>query len=290
MQGHGGNHIPLRKPRLSQHFLSDQHAAEKIVSALGDVSHQTVLEIGAGHGAITDLLAARAQKVTAIEFDRMMATQLRVKYSAKRHVEVIEADVLSVDFDTLVQGSLMGLSGTQSGPGRTARVVGNLPYHITSDILLKLFEFHKNFDVLVLMVQREVGDRLSAKPGSRDYGLLTATANLFAEVENLFTLPPGAFSPPPKVHSSVLRLRIAPKAAWLGVAADEFVSFLKVCFAHKRKTLVNNLKANYGDAAVREALLKVRVRPDVRAEAVSLEKMADVFRRLKGDLENNKGR
>lgn len=209
-----------------------------------------------------------------------------MKYTAKRHVEVIEGDILAVDFDTLVQGSLTGLSGTQSGPGRTARVVGNLPYHITSDILLKLFEFHQNFDVLVLMVQREVADRLSAKPGSRDYGLLTATANLFAEVENLFTLPPEAFSPPPKVHSSVLRLRVAPKSEQLGIDADQFVRFLKVSFAHKRKTLVNNLRVGYGEAAVRNALANVRVKPDIRAEAVAMEKMAEIFKGLKAALES----
>ncbi len=281
----GGNPIPLRKPKLSQHFLSDQNAAQRIVSALGDISQQTVLEIGAGRGALTGLLAARAKKLIAIEFDRILATQLRVKYASQRHVEVIEANILSVDFDTLVQGSLTGLSGTQSGPGNTARVVGNLPYHITSDILLKLFEFHRNFDVMVIMIQREVGDRLSAQPGSRDYGLLTATTQLFAEVEQLFTLPPGAFSPSPKVHSTVLRLRIAPKAKALGIDPDQFVKFLKVGFAHKRKTLVNNLKAAYGDGLVRKALAKSKLRSDIRAEAVSQEKMAQIFKILTADSE-----
>ena len=195
---------------------------------------------------------------------------------------LIEADILSLDFDTLVQGSLTGLSGTQSGgPGKIARVVGNLPYHITSDIFLKLFDFHRNFDIMVLMVQREVADRLSAKPGSRDYGLVTATANLFADVENLFTLPPSAFSPPPKVHSSVLRLRIAPKSKTLGIDADAFIDFLKICFAQKRKTLVNNLKAAYDADKLRAALTKARIRPDARAEAISLEKMAEVFKQLR---------
>jgi len=243
---------------------------------------QTVLEIGAGEGALTELLSRRARKLIAIEFDRILATQLRVKYAQKRHVEVIEADILSLDFDTLVQGSLTGLSGTQSGgPGKIARVVGNLPYHITSDIFLKLFDFHRNFDIMVLMVQREVADRLSAKPGSRDYGLVTATANLFADVENLFTLPPSAFSPPPKVHSSVLRLRIAPKSKTLGIDADAFIDFLKICFAQKRKTLVNNLKAAYDADKLRAALTKARIRPDARAEAISLEKMAEVFKQLR---------
>src|SRR4051812_31717919 len=105
----------------------------------------------------------------------------------------------------------------QDMPQRVASVVVNLPYYITSDMLLKLFECHRNFDRIVIMVQKEVADRIAASPGSSDYGLLSATAALFTDVENLFTLPPNAFSPAPKVHSSVLRLRVAPKAAKLGV-------------------------------------------------------------------------
>jgi 16S rRNA (adenine1518-N6/adenine1519-N6)-dimethyltransferase len=125
-----------------------------------------------------------------------------------------------------------------------------------------------------------VGERLAAAPGGREYGLLSATAQLYARVEKLFTLPPGAFSPPPKVHSSVLRLTIEPKLEKLEVPEQEFLEFLKLCFAQKRKTLVNNLKPRFPEAEVRAALAAARLRPDVRAEAASLEKMATVFRRL----------
>jgi 16S rRNA (adenine1518-N6/adenine1519-N6)-dimethyltransferase len=159
-------------------------------------------------------------------------------------------------------------------------VVGNLPYYITSDILLRLFEFNDQFDVIVIMVQSEVADRLAAQPGSRDYGLLSATAQLHTRVEKLFTLPPGAFTPPPKVHSTVLRLTVAPRFAELQVQPKEFIQFLKTAFVMKRKTLLNNLKKNYPEERIRAALKENGVRTDVRAEALPLEKAADVFKAL----------
>jgi 16S rRNA (adenine1518-N6/adenine1519-N6)-dimethyltransferase len=127
-----------------------------------------------------------------------------------------------------------------------------------------------------------VADRISAQPGSRDYGLLSATVQLFARVEKLFTLPPGAFSPPPEVHSSVLRLTMAPRLEELQVEEVTFIAFLKLAFAQKRKTLVNNLRGQYDLAAIRTALKAAGLRPDVRAEAISLEKTAAVFRALQG--------
>jgi len=162
-----------------------------------------------------------------------------------------------------------------------AHVVGNLPYYITSDILLRLFEFHEQFDVIVIMVQREVADRIAARPGTRDYGMLSATAQLYTKVENLFTLPPQVFSPPPKVHSSVLRMTVAPRFTELQVQPAEFMPFLRTAFAMKRKTLLNNLKKNYGEEMIRNSLKEAGVRPDVRAEALPLETTAQIFRKLK---------
>ena len=130
------------------------------------------------------------------------------------------------------------------------------------------------------MVQREVADRIAAKPGSRDYGLLSATVQLFCRTEKLFTLPPGAFSPPPEVHSTVLRLQVAPRVEEFEVEPQAFISFLKVSFAQKRKTLANNLKAIYATAAISAALRRARIRPDARAEAVPLEKMAALYKEL----------
>jgi 16S rRNA (adenine1518-N6/adenine1519-N6)-dimethyltransferase len=271
---------PAKRPKLGQNFLTDQSAAEKIVAALGDIRSSIVIEIGPGGAVLTSKLASRTGRLIAIELDRVMAAQLSLKFSRQPNIEIIEADVLTVDIANLIARKpdpILHLPQAQK-----AKVIGNLPYYITSDILLHLFRFHEWISEMVIMVQREVADRIAAKPGSRDYGLLSATVQMYARVENLFTLPPTAFSPPPKVHSSVLRLMMAPRIAELGVETEPFVEFLKLSFGQKRKTLLNNLKSKYDPALVRAALKSQRLREDVRAEAVPLEKAAGVFRKLSG--------
>jgi 16S rRNA (adenine1518-N6/adenine1519-N6)-dimethyltransferase len=268
------------KPKLGQHFLVDDAAAMRIVDALGDISQSTILEIGPGRGALTSLLARRARRLIAIELDRVLAAQLRMNFSLTPNVEIIEGDVLAIDFQTLF-GPKPGSTrpGMEQKP-EPVRVVGNLPYFITSDILLRLFEFRQYFEMIVLMVQREVADRLAAAPGVRDYGLLSATAQLYAKVDKMFTVPPGAFSPPPKVQSTVVRLTIAPRIESLHVSEPDFINFLKLSFGQKRKTLWNNLKSEYQTAALRAAFQESGVKPGVRAEALSLEKTAALFRAL----------
>jgi 16S rRNA (adenine1518-N6/adenine1519-N6)-dimethyltransferase len=273
---------PQTKPKLGQHFLASEDLAARVVETLGDVSQSTVLEIGPGRGILTSLLAKRARRLIAVELDRVLAAQLRLKFGMARNVEVIEADVLAIDFD-----SLFGPKPGLSRPGvdlklEPVKVVGNLPYYITSDILLRLFEFSKYFDSIVIMVQREVADRIAAEPGGRDYGMLSATAQLYGRVEKLFTLPPGAFVPPPKVHSTVLRLTIDPQQAKLGVAGDGFIDFLRLSFGQKRKTLWNNLKAKYESDELKRALAEADVKATARAETLSLEESAAIYRALRG--------
>ena len=272
---------PAKKAKLGQNFLIDFDAAQRIVDALGDISQSTVVEIGPGRGVITKLLAEKAAKLIAVELDRTLTAQLRMSFARKPHVEVLEADILHVDCDALVQGRGKQITTAPKGmPTKVARVVGNLPYYITSDILLKLFECHKNFDRIVIMVQREVAERIAAAPGSSEYGLLSATCQLFADVEMLFTLPPEAFSPAPKVHSTVLRMRVAPKWNELGVEVGPFITFLKLSFAQKRKTLANNLKEQFSGARVRESLLAAGASTDARAEALDLRCMSAIFKSL----------
>ena len=216
-----------------------------------------------------------------IELDRVMAAQLRMRYATKPNVEILESDFVAAEFTSMVgrrPGPLHDLRPTQP---ETVDVIGNLPYYITSDIVLRILELHQNIERAVIMVQREVADRIAAAPGSRDYGLLSATVQLFARVDKLFTLPPDAFSPPPQVHSSVLRLTMAPRLQELQVEEGPFIAFLKLAFAHKRKTLLNNLRGQYEDVAIRAALKSAGLRADVRAEAMSLEKTAAVFRALR---------
>jgi 16S rRNA (adenine1518-N6/adenine1519-N6)-dimethyltransferase len=272
--------VPRKKPKLGQHFLTDTAAAIRIVEALGDVSQSTVLEIGPGGGVLTGLLIKRARRVIAIELDRVLAAQLRMRYSLAPNIEIIEGDILAIDFD-----SLFGPKPGSTRPGmphipEPVRVLGNLPYFITSDILLRLFQYRKYFESFVLMLQKEVADRLAARPGNSDYGLLSATAQLYARVEKLFTLAPGAFSPPPKVHSTVVRLVLSPQLEQLGVEESQFIDFLKLSFAQKRKTLWNNLKPRYRPDELKTAMQKAKIDPSVRAEALSLSASASLFREL----------
>jgi 16S rRNA (adenine1518-N6/adenine1519-N6)-dimethyltransferase len=276
---------PQHKPKLGQHFLASDSFAVEIVEALGDLSQNTVLEIGPGRGVLTSLLAKRVRRLIAVELDRVLAAQLRLRFGMFPNVEVIEADILSIDFDSLF-GPKPGLRrpGIEFKP-EPVKVIGNLPYYITSDILLRLFDYSKYFETLVILVQREVADRIAAEPGSRDYGLLSATAQLYARVEKLFTLPPGAFAPPPKVHSTALRLTMSPRQHELGVDGDgrikdAFMDFLKLSFGQKRKTLWNNLKSTYDEERLRAALAEARVKPAARAETLSLEESAALFRAL----------
>ncbi len=274
---------PQHKPKLGQHFLADDGYAGQIVDALGDLSQSTVLEIGPGRGVLTSLLARSVRRLIAVELDRVLAAQLRMKFGMARNVEIIEADILAVDFDSLF-GPKPGLGrpGIEFKPS-PVKVVGNLPYYITSDILLRLFEYAKYFESIVILVQREVADRIAAAPGSSDYGLLSATAQLYASVEKLFTLPPDAFEPPPKVHSAALRLTLQPRQEELGIAGDGFIDFLKLSFGQKRKTLWNNLKEKYEQPVLKAALAEAKVKPTARAETLSLEESAAVYRALRGN-------
>jgi 16S rRNA (adenine1518-N6/adenine1519-N6)-dimethyltransferase len=272
--------VPPRKPKLGQHFLVDSSVAPRILDAMGDISQSTVLEIGPGRGALTSMLVRRARRVIAIETDRVLAAQLRMNFSLVPNIEVIEGDILSVDID-----SLFGPKPGTTRPGldltpQKVRVVGNLPYFITSEILLRLFEYRKYFENIVLMVQKEVADRLAASPGNKEYGLLSATAQLYSRVEEVFAVPPSAFSPPPKVNSGVVRLTLTQNLEKLGVNEADFIRFLKLSFGQKRKTLWNNLKARYASEDLTRAMLRAKVKPTVRAEALSLEDTARLFRAL----------
>jgi 16S rRNA (adenine1518-N6/adenine1519-N6)-dimethyltransferase len=259
-----------RKPKFGQNFLVDDAARHAIVDALGDISKRTVIEIGPGRGAITEILAGRCRRLIALELDRALAAELTFRFRDQPQVQIIEGDVLEADIRAFVP------------EGETADVIGNLPYYITSDILLQLFAAGSAGWITraVLMMQREVADRVSAAPGVRDYGLLSATAQMNAQVDNLLTLPPSAFSPPPEVYSTVLRLQFAPRFAELGVDAAGFNSFLRQCFAQKRKTLQNNLRTAGYSVEELSAVWPADIPAQARAESLALEAMAELYRSL----------
>jgi 16S rRNA (adenine1518-N6/adenine1519-N6)-dimethyltransferase len=254
------------KPKLGQNFLRDSQAVERIVAALGDLSGRTVVEIGPGAGAITGALAARAKHVIAVELDHDLALHLRVQFPADK-VTVVEQDVLNFDFAAAL--------AEHCSPGERFRVVGNLPYYITSPILFKLAASHAALDIAVLMVQREVADRITAQAGSHDYSVLSVTTQVYGPVTSMFTLPPEAFSPPPDVYSTVFRWRFAPRFAELEIEEAPFLRFVRMAFAQKRKTLTNNLRAaGYAPAEITAALNQAGVPPQGRAEALSIDSFA----------------
>jgi 16S rRNA (adenine1518-N6/adenine1519-N6)-dimethyltransferase len=282
-----------QRPKLGQNFLVSPTAQAAIANALGNLTHRTVVEIGPGRGAITTLLATRAQRLILIELDRDLSAHLRAQFADRPSVEVLQQDILTTD-----------LASLRSGQDEKLSVVGNLPYYITSDILLHLFHAHPVIDRAVVMVQREVADRISAHPGTRDYGLLSVTAQIYARVENLFTLSPEAFSPPPQVHSTVLRLTMDPRFAELGLTAapapdgapdprapgppdpaEPFLKFLRWTFAHKRKTLANNLRAaGYPPAGIVAALDAARIPPQSRTEQLDLPTLAALYHALRSSM------
>lgn len=259
-----------KKPKLGQNFLVDENACQQIADALGDVTERTVVEIGPGHGAITELLAKRCRRLHCIEFDPALARELAFRFRNDARVTIHHADILTTDLKTMREDTL------------ALDVVGNLPYYITSDILLHLFAAAREGVVAraVVMMQREVAERIAASPGSSEYGALSAATQMHAQATNLFTLPPSAFSPPPDVYSTVLRLEFAPRVAELGIEFDGFNRFLRASFAQKRKTLANNLRAAGYPATQLAAAWPPSIAPQARSEAVPLEAMAELYRAL----------
>jgi 16S rRNA (adenine1518-N6/adenine1519-N6)-dimethyltransferase len=272
------------KSRLGQNFLIDQQAIRRIAAAAGDCHDRTVIEIGPGKGAITRELASKAAHLIALEVDPGLAAKLSSEFSrnapnpsppdpTSANVTIESIDVLSFDF-----------ACASAAAGQPLIVIGNLPYYITSPILLKLAENSRVLDRAVLMVQREVADRVTAEPGSRDYGLLSVTVQLHGSVERLFTLPPRAFSPPPEVHSTVFRWHFAPRFHELQLDRNQFLGFLRKVFALKRKTLANNLRAaGLSPETVSKALGASAIDAKARAEALPVETLAALWRNLKSE-------
>jgi 16S rRNA (adenine1518-N6/adenine1519-N6)-dimethyltransferase len=246
--------------RFGQHFLIRQSFLERIAEAAVPDREHLVIEIGPGKGALTAPLLKRADRVVAIEVDPAMVLRLRERFADEPRLEIVENDVLQVDL-------------AQWGP---AVVAGNLPYYITSPILERILSLDGMLIRAVLLVQKEVADRLTASAGSRDYGYLSIATQLFARTKTLFKVPPSAFQPPPQVDSAVVRLD--PRAPLERFGIDDSQAFLKFAshaFRQKRKTLRNNLIAAYPRELV-EALPEARL----RAEQIPIERLAAIYRTL----------
>jgi 16S rRNA (adenine1518-N6/adenine1519-N6)-dimethyltransferase len=257
-----------KRRALGQHFLRDTGVARAIVDRLTPTPADFVVEIGPGDGALTEQLARRAGRVVALEIDRVLVERLRRRLTM---VEVLEADARTWDYGALTRP-----------PGGRVLVVGNLPYSVGTAILTALVRAPRVIDAMALMLQREVAERVAAAPGGKTYGSLSIYVQLNWRVELAMRVPPGAFRPPPKVESAVLRL--APLPAPRVDLADErrFEAVVRAAFAQRRKTLANALASGLGVAVatVREAAAGAGVDPGRRAETLNIQEFAEVARRL----------
>jgi 16S rRNA (adenine1518-N6/adenine1519-N6)-dimethyltransferase len=237
---------------------------------------ETWVEIGAGHGEMTTLLAGDGRRVIAIETDAGLAERLRQQVSGNPSdwpgVEVVSADVLHAD--------LLALTGSKLS-GVRFRVYGNLPYYITSPILHHLFRWADQIASIHIVIQLEVAARIAARPGRREYGYLSVACQFYAKPEIVMRIPPGAFRPPPRVTSALVRMTLPGERAGLGITDEQrFLEFVQICFGQKRKTLRNNLRAVASDERIHEALTAGGLRADARAEQLSLAQFAGLFRDL----------
>ena len=267
---------PYPSKRLGQHFLRDQRTIHRIIEALAPKPDETIVEIGPGTGALTSVLVERAGRLIAVEFDNKLTPLLTERFGSFNNFKLLMADALTLDFCAEIL------------PARSARLVANLPYNISTAILQRLIAQRACFEEMVLMLQREVVERLLAPAGTTDRGFISVLVEAYCEAEKLFDVVPGAFRPPPKVWSSVMRLRFRPRINT--EVADEGLLWETVSagFAQKRKTILNNLrnasgrlqetlKRNGGASIV---LCKAQVELQRRAETLTVEEWGRIVRAM----------
>jgi 16S rRNA (adenine1518-N6/adenine1519-N6)-dimethyltransferase len=257
--------FPPTRKSLGQHFLTDRRILGRIADALHLTGNETVLEIGPGRGALTDILAERAGRLIAIEYDRALADMLRQRYARRNNVLIAEADVLEVSLGELAAGPYV--------------LVGNVPYYITTPILFHALRPPRP-ERAIYLVQREVADRLSAAPGTKEYGALTVNVAAVAKAETLFGVPAGAFAPPPKVESAVVRITPLPLSLLLPEEERPFRLLVQGAFGMRRKQMRRVLRSLYAvDALVADEVLQAaNIEPEARPETLTPSQFALVLR------------
>lgn len=262
--------------KFGQNFLIDTHVLDKIIRESGVNKDDMVIEIGPGIGTMTQYLCENAREVVAIEIDKNLIPILEDTLSAYDNVTVINEDVLKVDIKKLAE---------EKNGGRPVKVIANLPYYITTPIIMGLFESHVPIDSITIMVQKEVADRMQEGPGSKEYGALSLAVQYYAVPEIVAIVPPNCFMPRPNVGSAVIRLTCHEKPP-VEVEDEGFMFHLiRASFNQRRKTLVNGLtNASFLSVTkeqVSQALEKMELSPTIRGEALSLEQFAELANLLK---------
>jgi 16S rRNA (adenine1518-N6/adenine1519-N6)-dimethyltransferase len=266
--------------KFGQNFLIDTHVLDKIISAAEITKDDLVVEIGPGIGTMTQYLACAAREVVAIEIDKMLIPILQDTLSEYDNVTVINEDVLKVDLNKLAE---------EKNGGRPVKVVANLPYYITTPIIMGLFENHVPLHSITIMVQKEVADRMRMGPGTKDYGALSLAVQYYAEPYLVANVPPNCFMPRPNVGSAVIKLTVHENPPV--VVRDEQLMFrlIRASFNQRRKTLANGLnnspELHYSKEQIAEAIERLGTSPSIRGEALTLEefaRLADIFLELEG--------
>ena len=269
----GGMEKIRPKKGLGQNFLTDRNVLARIVEVVGIAAGERVLEVGPGRGALTRLLAEKGAQLVAVELDRQLVPLLTREFAGLGSVEIIQADILEADLRSLLLSRWQG----------RWKVAANLPYNISSQVLIRFLDNRELFSRLVLMLQREVGERLVAPPACKEYGILSVFCRLHFAVFREFTVRPGSFYPVPKVDSVVLRFEPLP-APRVDVADEAFFrQVVKAAFGQRRKTLWNCLKGagfTADDQALVRALERCRIDGGRRGETLSLEEFAALSREL----------
>jgi 16S rRNA (adenine1518-N6/adenine1519-N6)-dimethyltransferase len=267
--------IPAKK-RFGQNFLADERVVERIVQEVRPITGEPVIEIGPGQGALTSRLVEKSGRLYAIEFDRDLIPLLNEKFGAHRNFTLIEGDALSVNLCEII------------APARQALVVANLPYYISTAILQRLLEQRACVSEMVLMLQREVVERITAPPAASERGFLSVLVEAYCETETLFDVPPTAFRPVPKVWSTVVRLRVRTQAAVNVADENLFRQIVSAGFAQRRKTIFNNLRNAPTDLRSRieqaggteRTLESANIEARRRAETLTLEEWGRLVRVL----------
>jgi len=252
------------KKRLSQNFLINANAAKRIVESLNLKTDEAVLEIGPGKGALTRYLIQRSRRVIGVEIDKSLCSFLRKKFALNENLEIVNRDFLKVDFQKVIL------------PHRKVKVIGNLPYQITSPALALLLENRKRIELAVLTVQKEVAQRICGQPGGKSWSPLSIGIQLYADPEILFRVKPSSFRPAPKVESAVIRLAFLRKPKVKIGDEKSFSRLVKAAFSQRRKTVANSLASSLGwpkDLILR-ALSQANIDSNRRAETLSIRELA----------------
>ena len=257
---------------LGQNFLADDRVTRRIVEEAGVNENDCVFEVGAGIGSLTARLAEKARRVIAVETDRRLIPALEDVLKSFANTVIINDDVMGMDIVKTV--------GAHRGDAPGLKVVANLPYYITTPIIMKILDENPGIESMTIMVQKEVADRLTAPPGTKDYGALTVAVGFYTEPERVMNVSPGSFIPRPEVYSSVVKLKLRDKPPVGPEVKEVFFNMVRAAFGQRRKTLINALfnsgNFNMSREEIKQRLIDAGVDPDCRGETLSVMQFAEL--------------